>query len=223
MPGGAPKRDARGAGPENPRRVQSPPMSELEIGPQLIGAKVQNAARPDWGTGTVTRVQRTVAGGKPVHRVTIHFAMGIRHVRVPPGRLIAPRPEPTRAAGWLDSLGGGSLDQKLRRLPQEAVTVLGTPRQRLEALLPLFAWNDSPGSLERWARQQSGVGDPLSHWTRDELLAAFSAFRSERDAALRAAAARLKLAEGQAALRDCLDRVPADMRAAVREALERPL
>lgn len=198
-------------------------MSDLPIGPELVGAKVQNAARPDWGVGTVVRIERTQAGGAPAHRVWVQFQLGRKAMLVPPARLIAPQPPPTRTQGWLDTLAANTLDDRLRRLPDEAVNVLGTPRDKLDALLPLYGWTEDSNSILRWARKQTGVGDPLSEWTRDELLAAFAAFVQERDAALRAAVARLRMTAGPEAVSQWRAALPEELRAAVEAALAKVL
>ncbi|MEP0846130.1 MAG: DUF3553 domain-containing protein [Phycisphaerae bacterium] len=196
-------------------------MREVAIGPELVGMRVQSAARPDWGVGTVTRVERSSSAGEAVFRVSVQFNLGLKHLLVPPARLIAPQPEPTRRNGWLDSLGCNTLDDRLRRLPADALEVLGTPAQKLGTLAKLYRWSDDATAIAKWARAQTGVGDPLSVWTRDELEVAFRDFANERDAALRAAAARIKMSEGPEALRRVLDALPEETRPAVDAALSR--
>lgn len=196
-------------------------MSELAIGPELVGQRVQNAARPDWGVGTVTRVERKSTAGSGIFRVSVQFNLGLKHVLVPPARLVVPQPEPTRQKGWLDSLGRNTLDDRLRRLPTETLEVLGTPAQKLAALAKLYRWSDEASAIAKWARAQTGVGDPLSAWTRDEIEVAFRDFANERDAALRAAAARIKLSEGPEALRRALDSLPEEFRPGIDAALSK--
>jgi hypothetical protein len=198
-------------------------MSELVIGAELVGTRVKNAARPEWGVGTVLCVQQTRVEGRPAYRVSIQFAAGHRTLLVPPARLVAPQPEPERQAGWLDGLGKSTLDDKLRSLPAGVVEVLGTPLQRLMAIVPLFEVSEDEASLLRWARSQVGVADPLSHWTRDELLEALRRFREERDAHFRSVAALLKQAEGAQALDDALATLDEPLRQAALTALRRPI
>lgn len=198
-------------------------MSELVTGPQLVGTKVKNAARPEWGVGTVLRVQPTRAGDKPAHRVSIQFAVGHRTLLVPPARLVTPQPEPQRETGWLAGLGKRSLDDQLRVLPEQVTHVLGTLRERLAAVLPLYVLREESPALLRWASSQIGVADPLAHWTRDELLAAFHDFCAERDAHLRVVAALLKQAEGPEALEDVLRSLPMPLRQSVQAALRQPV
>lgn len=196
-------------------------MTELQIGPDWIGKQVENATRPEWGVGKVLRVQKTTVGGQAAHRVSIQFATGHRTVLVPPARLIPPREAPQRDEGWLDTLGKRTADDRLAALPEEVTDVLGTPRARMAAYIPLFEYDDDPQTLVRWARRQAGVGDPLSVWSRDELAAAFVRFCGERDSAFRAAAARFVKAEGIEALRAALGELPGELRGRIRGVLER--
>jgi hypothetical protein len=198
-------------------------MEDLRISPQLVGTKVRNAARPEWGVGTVLRVQPTSRGDDVVHRVSIQFGTGYRTLWVPPARLISARPEPERQAGWLDGLGKTTLDDRLRKLPDEITQALGTPRERLTAVIPLYAVTADSRALLRWASSQTGIGDPLTHWTRDELLVALRGFCDERDAYLRNVAALLKRDEGPQALRDVLDTIPSALRPPVLAAPQRPI
>jgi len=195
-------------------------MHELTIDADLVGKTVRNAARPDWGDGQVLQVHATQTAGQAGHRVQVHFARtGTRWLLVPPARLVEPGDEPTRAAGWIEQLGKSSLDDKLRRLSDESVNVIGSLRERVAAVVALYAIGDEPRALLRWAIDQTGVTDPLSHWSRDELGSAFRDFCVERDSHLRNLLAQLKMKEGPDAVRELLDELPAPLAAAVREAL----
>ncbi len=198
-------------------------MSELRIDADLVGTPVVNCARPQWGVGRVLRVQAARYEGRPAHRVSIQFACGHRVLLVPPARLAAPADEPERDAGWLDRLGGSTLDDRLRALPDDVLNVLGTPRDRLLAVVPLYATDPATEELLDWARSQTGVADPLTHWTRDELHVAFAAFAAERDAHLRAVAAVYRQREGAEALRELVGALPAGVRERVLEAFRRPI
>lgn len=198
-------------------------MQELNIGPDLVGSDVQNATRPEWGVGKVLRVQKIHAGERPAHRVSIQFTTGHRVLLVPPARLIANQPEPERKAGWLEGMGKTTLDDRLRKLPEQLTDFLGSPHERLATVTPLYSVSADSRALLRWASSQTGVVDPLAHWSRDELLGALSDFCNERDAYLRNAAALLKLREGSQALEDALATLPSALRRPVLEALQRPI
>jgi hypothetical protein len=153
-------------------------------------------------------VQSTLADGQTVHRVSVQFATGHRTILIPPGRLAEPQDEPQRAAGWLDQLGGRTLDERLASLPEAVREFLGTSAQRIVVLARLYELADDGPALFKWARSQAGVADPLSHWTRDEIRAAFDEFCRRRDAVLRQAAAALRSSGGQAEVEEALAEVP---------------
>ncbi|QOJ13756.1 MAG: DUF3553 domain-containing protein [Planctomycetia bacterium] len=160
-------------------------MSEIEVTEALVGRKVCNPARPEWGTGTVERVVRQSASAPPTFRVTIRFQSGQRVLLSPPARLTEPAAGVQRAAGWLDSLAGTTPDDRLRSLPDDAVNLLGSAHERFLAIAALYAGGAADLPLHRWATAQTGCPDPLSQWTRDELAAAHDAYTARRDALLR--------------------------------------
>ena len=198
-------------------------MAELPIDASLVGRIVCNAARPEWGVGKVASVHPTPSHGKSAHRVTIQFTTGRRTLVVPPARLIEPGPEPQRGAGWLDVLGQSTLDDQLRQLPEEVTEMIGTPRQRVAALAPLYRYDETPAELLRWACDRVGVADPLSQWSRDELGVAFRVFSHERDGYLRSVLAILRRDEGPDAVKDLLDGLEPTTAARMRDALRKPL
>jgi hypothetical protein len=205
------------------RHQESNGMEELAVGPGLIGAQVQNASRPGWGVGHVLRVQAARVDDKPAWRVSIQFAIGHRMLLVPPARLVAPQAEPQRESGWLAGLGKRTLDDRLRALPEQVTQVLGTPLERFVVVIPLYGLSEDNASLLRWASSQTGVSDPLSHWTRDELLAALRDFCNERDAHLRNVAAAIKRTQDPEALQQALATTPEPVRQAVRAVLQRAI
>ncbi|MFH1746617.1 MAG: DUF3553 domain-containing protein [Planctomycetota bacterium] len=196
---------------------------ELPIGPKLIGQQVALPGRPEWGVGTVLRVQSTTVAGQPRHRVSIQFATGHRTLLVPPARLCSPVAEQEREVGWLESVSGQTLDERLWKLPETITEFLGTHAQRLAVLASLYIHADDAASLVQWARRQTQVADPLTLWSRDELGIAFGKFCNERDAELRVTAARLKHSDGPEALEAALSAQPGDIQAALRAALRKPI
>jgi len=195
-------------------------MPDVEFNDKLVGARVRNPVRPEWGAGTVLRVQGTVVGGQVVHRVSVQFDTGHRVLVIPPGRLEIADAEPTRRSGWLDQAARRTLDEQLVELPAAVREFLGTSAQRLIVLARLYEWSDDAASILRWARSQVGVADPLVHWTRDELRAAFEEFCRRRDRLLRDVLAAIRGASGvegvQAALAEVPDSVRDRMRAVAR-------
>ena len=194
-------------------------MAELEISPALVGQKVCLPSRPEWGVGTVLRVQSISVHSEPRHRVSIQFTSGHRLLYVPPARLAMPGSQPQRASGWLDAAGGEDLDARLRGLPDFAREFLGTPRQRVIMLAPLFACDDEAAELVTWARAQTQVADPLSLWSRDELRSAYEEFCRRRDRFFRAAAADLRRSLGDEAIERALGTIESPLCERMRAAL----
>jgi hypothetical protein len=194
-------------------------MSELPVDVGLVGREVRSAARPEWGVGKVLRVQRVRGGDAPVFRVSVQFAVGHRMLLAPPARLLHPEPEAQRDPGWLESLGGTTLDDLLRDLPESITQQLAAPADRIAALAPLYAHTDDPTSLLKWARSQTGTADPLEHWTRDELQIAFEQFCRARDDRLRAICAPLRRAQGPSAVTELIEQLAPDARARMLHAL----
>ncbi len=187
-------------------------MPDIQIDDRLVGQRVCNPACPEWGSGTVLRVQSTMVAGQVVHRVSVQFATGHRTIVVPPGQIAEPQAEPQRAAGWLDQMGHRTLDDRLTTLPEAVREFLGTASQRLIVLARLYTLEDDGAALLKWARSQAGVADPLAHWTRDEIRAAFDEFCRRRDTLLRELAATLRQTQGPAAVRAALAEVPDEAR-----------
>ncbi len=197
-------------------------MTPLEINAKLVGQKVSVPSRPEWGVGTVLQVRSTVANGEPLHRVTVQFHLGARTLIVPPATLTEPRSEPERKAGWLDALAGRTVDDQLTRLPDEIENFLGPPERKISLLAKLYEIDcDDPKALGKWAKRQTNVGDPLSHWSRDELIVAWRKFETERDSSLRVAAVKLRQFFGPGEMETLLARLDPVVAERMREALRR--
>lgn len=196
----------------------------LPISAALVGRRVANPARPDWGVGVVRKVEPTRHEGRAVQRVTVDFPVcGAKAMLVPPARLIEPPAEVTRAQGWIEGLAGTTTDDRLRKLPESVSQMFGTPRERLRAVARLYVYGDEPGQLVKWARAQTGAADPLALWSRDELTLAFQSFCRERDDFLRALAATLVQKEGRPAWDEFLRGVEQPLQARMRAVLGRIL
>ncbi len=198
-------------------------MADLTVDPSLLGQVVRNPARPEWGDGRVVGVQRVSAAEPPTFRVTVEFHSGRKTLLIPPGRLVTPQDEQRKPAGWIDVLAGNTLDERLCRLPDDVQQTFGAPRQRLDAVLPWYAFGEEPADLLRWARRLTGVMDPLTHWSRDELTRAFAAFCTDRDAHLRAMAGLLRHSSGPEALLEWRGTLPPEIVPAIAVALGRVL
>ena len=111
--------------------------------------------------------------------------------RTRPGEAL-PAPEPaarTAAAasddnrGWLDELESstGGRKHELHELPHRLTDPFLSERDRLAHLLDTFYYSTDPHRLFEWARMQTGLDDPLTKYTRQELEQAFPRFARDRD------------------------------------------
>lgn len=202
----------------------------ISINADLVGQEVMSAARPEWGAGRVLAVKPAQFNGRRAFRVSIQFAVGHKTLLVPPARLVAPRllSGEEREETWIESIAGRTPDDRLRNLPEEITDKLGTLAERVAALSPLFGIDgDDDRALLKWAARQTRTADPLTHWTRDELHAAFAAFCENRDMHLRYILAAAKQARGEAGsggdvVEEGLAEVEPRVRALMMEVLRRP-
>lgn len=186
----------------------------LTPGPELVGQRVCNAARLDWGIGEVLRVQRM----GDAWRVSVQFHTGHRALMVPPARLVPPQSEEQRSDAWVAMAAGTTLDGRLKQLPEDIRYFLGLPLQKFAALLPYYEPVEDPRALEAWARRQTGISQPLSQWTRDELMQAHGEFCTQRDAALRETVERLFKGGNISEARALVSASPPQARSAVADA-----
>lgn len=69
-------------------------------------------------------------------------------------------------------------------IPADAVDPFQTDTARLRSVLSLYRFEATPSSLMDWAAAQSGLSDPLSHFSRHELEEYFSDFQRNLTKAL---------------------------------------
>ena len=90
--------------------------------------------------------------------------------------------------GWLGALekaAGVSSTSDLWDLPEKLSDPFLSLNDRLLATLETFRFSTDARSLIDWAIAQTGMNDPLSHYTRHELEQAFPRFARDRDQHLR--------------------------------------
>lgn len=216
---------------ERIRSRENKPLNEtISVDAGLVGKSVMSAARPEWGAGKVMVVKSARFEGRAAFRVSIQFGVGHKTLLVPPARLVAPpqRSAEEREETWIESIAGRTPDDRLKSLPEEITGKLGTLAERVAVLSPLFEIDgDDDWALLQWASRQTRTGDPLSHWTRDELHLAFAAFCENRDMHLRYILATAKQARAAAGgggdvVEDGLAEVEPEVRALMMEVLRRP-
>ena len=168
------------------------------------GDNVKHAKRPEWGIGTVIKVERFAKDDITGQRLTVRFPNGgLRTLTVPPAELeVSTEPEEPAAApnrdlesaavwdkvdkeGWLGSVAKRKSAEAIIAIPLPARDPFNGLSQRLAHTLELYRFDRTGSSLIDWAVAQTGLDDPLTHYTRHELEHFFDRFAYERDEHLR--------------------------------------
>jgi hypothetical protein len=159
------------------------------------GMQLRHRQRPEWGSGSVTRVETLTRGTSRDQRLWIRFAnAGLKSLLASAADLEVVEgtgaAEHTFAAreiasegGWLGQIAKRRPEQAMSELPPEATDPFLTPERRLKNLLSLFRYDGGPKLID-WAVAQSGLDDPLSRFTRIELEAFYKLWSMERDLTL---------------------------------------
>jgi hypothetical protein len=166
-----------------------------------VNERVRHRQKPEWGIGTVTKIETVTRLGQRDQRIWIRFpngglktvlgsmaelerasAVGADAVAVVPDTFAA------RAAshegGWLGSVAKRKPEDAMTSLPAAASDAFLTVPKRVEFVLSLYRFEATGGKLIDWAVAQSGLDDPLSRFNRHELEAFFDRWAFERDATL---------------------------------------
>lgn len=176
------------------------PSKEWSFGDRVIHAK-----RPEWGAGVITAAQGTVQDGTPCQRLTIRFdRAGVKTISTAVAELIPATDTALSALNghaaaeaiqdqeWQARLSGGSTEEAMTKLPEAASDPFSSLEARLKTTLALYRFTDSGGSLLDWAAAQSGLKDPLSHFSRHDLERLFQRFAFARDEHLKKLAQEMR-------------------------------
>lgn len=160
-----------------------------------IGDRVRHAKRPEWGIGTVTRAERLTLQGESGQRVEVRFpnaglktlsSIGTELQRVEaPGASHAvngtfAEREAASESGWLGEITRRKPEEAIVELPDEATDPFRSLRDRIRFTLGLYRFQPVGGKLIDWAVAQTGLDDPLSRFTRQELEQFFARFAFTR-------------------------------------------
>lgn len=164
------------------------------------GELLRHALRPEWGTGSIVKIESSTIHGRPVQRLSVRFPnIGIKVLTWPHPDLerrspIAPE---TAANGqdqdggleqwsniddsdWLGPLAKRKVLEVMVSLPERARDPFDSLRNRLTVTAELYRFEREGRSLIEWAIAQSGLVDPLSRFTRHELEQLFDRWADER-------------------------------------------
>jgi hypothetical protein len=169
-------------------------MSQHDFQP---GDRVRHEQRPEWGVGSVTKVERCTTNGRPAQRLSVRFPnaglKALNTAHAPLARAEDATADQTDAAqpvvewdrlsesGWLGSVAHRKVDEVMIILPLDARDPFLGLEKRLLFTLDLYRFDRAGRSLMDWAVAQSGLEDPLSRFTRHELEQLFDRWATERD------------------------------------------
>lgn len=169
------------------------------------GDVVVHPRRLEWGDGVVDQATNIDHEGRNAQRLVIRFA---HRERVTLNTAVAPlmskdlysamrNDHPSRGTsrttqgsggatsnsngGWLSTLEQAPSEHELWRLPELMSDPFLSLGRRLEATLDSYRFSTEPRSLTAWAVAQTGLHDPLTKYTRQELESAFPRFARDRN------------------------------------------
>ena len=173
-------------------------MESIEFGDQ-----VRHPDRPEWGVGSVAKVDVTPVEGKPTQRVTVRFpnagikvlnaaAAGLERVEaevvedqfsVSPDSIDAI--DRMRDDELLAPVASRKLTEIMLAIPEPCRDPFSSLEDRIRATLELYRFDDGGKGLIGWAVMQTGLNDPLSRFNRHELEEHFRRWSHEREQHLR--------------------------------------
>lgn len=174
-------------------------MSELKLS---YGDRVRHAGRPEWGIGTIVKVEPLPINGHTTQRLSIRFPnAGMKTLVEEAADLqrITDSGDPfheddtatsTRAwdkfsaDDWLSPVARKKVLEALIALPGEVRDPFNSLQKRLHLTFRLYRFDRSGKGIMDWAVAQTGLDDPLSRFSRQELEQHFARFAQERDAHL---------------------------------------
>jgi len=192
-------------------RTPPPNQPQRPAEPQTLfsfGDRVVHAAKPEWGTGIVSKAQNLIKDGKQHQSLTIRFERAglktlstafadLRPASASDGHSNdttedGNAPAAPSSGGWLDEAASVPPEKVMARLPDACADPFSSAEQRLKATIDQYRFTPDGASLLDWAAAQTGLADPLSRFARPELEQFFKRYADNRDAHLRAVADELR-------------------------------
>jgi len=167
-----------------------------------FGDRVRHSTRPEWGIGSVVRVEELPMNGTTTQRLQVRFpGVGVKTLAAghAPLERVTVESEPVDTAeseskvrlwdkvgetDWLAGVTQKKIEQTMISLPPEASDPFRDIGHRLRFTVRLFRFDRTGRGLVDWAVAQTGLDDPLSRFTRHELEQFFDRWAFERDAHL---------------------------------------
>lgn len=170
-------------------------MSDDRLG---FGDRVRHPKRPEWGIGSVVRAEDVAVDGEATQRLSVRFPnAGLKTLTAAHAALEVVE-EPTELTGeaahesvaawkkvehseWLAPVAEKKIEEAMLSIPVEARDPFRSLRERLIFALNLYRFERNGAPLLDWAVAQSGLDDPLSRFTRQELEVLFDRWADTRD------------------------------------------
>lgn len=163
-----------------------------------MGDRVRHAAKPEWGIGTITKVEHLPMNGKASQRLSIRFPNGglktlvsghteLERVDEAADPFAAGDAHSVKVwdkmdeSGWLAPMAKRKVEQAMLSLPADVRDPFNSLQKRLALTLGLYRFGRSSRGLMDWAVAQTGLDDPLTRFTRQELEQRFDRWTFERD------------------------------------------
>lgn len=170
-------------------------MSDTKLS---FGDRVRHAGRPEWGIGTIVKVEPLPVNGHSTQRLSIRFPnAGIKTLVEEQADLQRVQEtgdvfgddlsDSTRAwdkytqDDWISPIARKKVVEALIALPQEVRDPFNSLQKRLHLTFRLYRFDKSGKGIIDWAVAQTGIDDPLSRFSRQELEQHFARFVQERE------------------------------------------
>jgi hypothetical protein len=170
----------------------------------VTGDRVRVAAKPEWGIGTITKVEIVnglKSNGHVPQRLSVRFPNGgiktlvtghadLQRVSDAADQFTTDESPSARywdkvnESDWLGSMARRKIEEAMLTLPQDVRDPFNSLQKRLSLTLGLYRFDRSGRGLMDWAVAQTGLDDPLSRFTRHELEQKFERWVVERDSHL---------------------------------------
>lgn len=192
-----------------------------------VGDRVRHTTRPEWGVGTIQKVQAILHEGHKAQRLSIEFERnGRMTLNSAVANLISAEENKVGigittddSKGWLNAMEKSDPKELLMSLPDSTGDLLSGLATRLDATLDLYRYSTEPASLIEWAAVQLSISDPLSQFTRPELEQHFDYYAMKRDAHLRELVRAIQREGRGDVLKEALAKTSAPARKALAKAI----
>ncbi len=174
-------------------------MSDTKLS---FGDRVRHPGRPEWGIGTIIKVEPLPVNGHTTQRLSIRFPnagmktlieeqANLQRMSESKDPLFGDESEPSARAwdrytedDWISPIARKKVFEALIALPQDVRDPFLSLQKRLHLTLRLYRFDKSGKGLIDWAVAQTGIDDPLTRFSRQDLEQHFARYAGERDSHL---------------------------------------